>query len=79
MIGVHRAFKLLSKARRSKMHVHFTVLDIHTGVLARDLCIMMLLDDLVEGRGDSAAQAEIRLTIFYTFAGVAMPSNCYAR
>lgn len=47
------------------MHVHFTLLDIHTGVLARDLCIMMLLDDLVEGRC-YVAQVEIRLTIFYT-------------
>jgi len=61
------------------MHVHFTLLDIHTGVLARDLCIMMLLDHLIEGKGDPVAQEEIKFTVFYTFEGVAMPPYCYAR
>jgi len=79
IIGANRARKSLSKAQRSRIHVHITLLDINAGVLARDICIMMLLHDLAEKQLDSVTRCEIKATIFYTFAGIAMPSYCYLR
>jgi hypothetical protein len=81
LIGVHRAFAKLPSAKHSKkFKVHITMLDIHPGALARDLCIMMLLNELCEMTGDSAITAtEIKATIFYTYVGVVMPAYCHER
>ncbi|KAL6298482.1 hypothetical protein BKA93DRAFT_65275 [Sparassis latifolia] len=78
LIGLHHAFQKLNKPKRSKLHVHMTLLDIHPAMLARDLCIFMLVNELMECT-DSTAQTEIRATLMYTFAGVVMPRYCLER
>jgi hypothetical protein len=65
---------------RSKLKVHITLLDIHPVALARDLCILMLLNELCEMKAQSNVEAtELKATIFYVYIGVVMPSYCHDR
>jgi hypothetical protein len=65
---------------RSKLKVHITLLDIHPVVFARDLCILMLLNELCEMKKQSTVEAtEVKTTIFYVYVGVVMPSYCHDR
>ncbi|KII91875.1 hypothetical protein PLICRDRAFT_157310 [Plicaturopsis crispa FD-325 SS-3] len=79
VIGTHRAWKTLNKSKRNKFKLHMTLLDIHPAALVRDLCIMMLIDALIEGKQDAVSQVEIKATIFYTYLGVVLPSYCHER
>lgn len=56
------------------MRVHITLLDIHAGILARDLCVLMLLDQLRNRKLTSIEKIEIKATLMYTFSGISMPS-----
>jgi hypothetical protein len=56
-----------------------TLLDVHPGALARDLCIMMLLHALSEEKQSETNQIEIKATIFYTYLGAVLPGYCYER
>ncbi|TCD64568.1 hypothetical protein EIP91_003895 [Steccherinum ochraceum] len=79
--GAHLNFQKLSKSKKSKFKVHFTLLDVHPTALARDLCMFLLLDELArkEGSYDEETVAEIKATIFYTFLGIIVPPYCHAR
>ncbi|KAJ7483291.1 hypothetical protein FB451DRAFT_1234002 [Mycena latifolia] len=80
LVGLHRAHKKLDKERQEAFRIHITLLDIHPAVLARDLCMLLLLDQLVDTPDvSSTTKAEILSTMFYTFAGVVMPEYCYSR
>ncbi|KAJ7780170.1 hypothetical protein DFH07DRAFT_465077 [Mycena maculata] len=80
LVGVHRAHKKLDKKRQAAFRVHITLLDIHPAALARDLCMLLLLDQLVDTSPEnSVTRAEILATLFYTFAGVVMPGYCFSR
>ncbi|TCD64576.1 hypothetical protein EIP91_003904 [Steccherinum ochraceum] len=81
IIGIHAAFNRLSKNKKSKFRTHFTLLDIHPTALARDLCMFLLLDELLrkEGSYDQETVIEIKATIFYTFLGVIVPPYCHRR
>ena len=56
-----------------------TLLDLHPMALARDLCMLYLLDDLAQQDLAEDDRAEIIATIFYHFAGVACPPYCQER
>lgn len=79
MIGLHQTFKQLTPAKQSEFKVHFTLLDIQPTALARDLCILLLLDDLITGDYSTEETAEIRATLFYVYVAPIMPSYCYER
>ncbi|KAJ6520693.1 hypothetical protein DFH09DRAFT_1426866 [Mycena vulgaris] len=78
LVGAHRALKALPKDKRSAMRLHLTLLDIHPSALARDLVVLMLLNDCMTG-GDPAALAETKATLMYTYAGAVMPLYAHAR
>ncbi|KAJ7500536.1 hypothetical protein B0H11DRAFT_1995698 [Mycena galericulata] len=79
LIGGHRIYKALPKDKRSAMRMHLTLLDIHPSALARDLVVLMLLNDLMEPNVAPDALAEIKATLMYTYAGALMPPYAYAR
>lgn len=56
-----------------------TMLDIHPHALARDLCILMLLDALMDSTRSENERTEIKATIFYTYVGVVHPEYCSIR
>ncbi|KAK0442712.1 uncharacterized protein EV420DRAFT_1752253 [Desarmillaria tabescens] len=79
LIGLGRAFAEIGKNKRKKFRAHLTLLDIHPSVLARDLCFLILLDNLVSGKYDEKEQVEIKATLFYSYIGIVMPDYCYQR
>ncbi|KAF5371689.1 hypothetical protein D9758_003390 [Tetrapyrgos nigripes] len=78
MIGIHRAYERLSKLHKKELNVHLTLLDIHPTALARDLIIMLLLEDLISAKSRTECD-EIKATILYTFASALMPPVCFQR
>ncbi|KAF8827058.1 hypothetical protein HHX47_DHR5000531 [Lentinula edodes] len=78
MIGLKKAHEKLRPAQQKDINVHLTLLDIHPTALARDLCIMMLLDDLIHN-AKTPLEEEILAALFYTYAGVVMPDKCAQR
>lgn len=54
------------------------MLDIHDGMMARDLCILMLLYEY-NSTSDEKVRVEISATLMYTYLGAIMPSYCYER
>ncbi|KAI0366581.1 hypothetical protein BV20DRAFT_1124210 [Pilatotrama ljubarskyi] len=78
LVGLHDAYKKLSKAKRVRLHAHLTMLDIHDATIARDMCMLMLLDQLANTT-DPAERVEIKATLMYMFLAAVMPSYCYER
>ena len=79
LIGGRKAYEDLTKAKQPKFHLHITLLDIHPGILARDLCIMMLVDSLRNCDAASPVATEIRATLFYAYVSPVMPAYCHDR
>ncbi|KAF8876829.1 hypothetical protein BD779DRAFT_1677583 [Infundibulicybe gibba] len=69
----------LPRSKRDSFQLHITMLDIHPATLARDLCVMLLLDQLLSVGKDGIEKAEVMATIFYTYVAVVMPSYCETR
>ncbi|KAI9060061.1 hypothetical protein FKP32DRAFT_1656899 [Trametes sanguinea] len=78
LAGLHKAYKKLSKLKKAKFRAHLTLLDVHEGTIARDLCIFMLLQALMD-ESDPVARTELQATLTYTYCGAAMPDYCYNR
>lgn len=76
---MHRASKALSKSKRSHLKLHLTGLDIHPQAIARDLVMLLLLDEIVEGKLSKEMQTEVKATFFYMFTAAIMPSYCHQR
>ncbi|KAI0719796.1 hypothetical protein C8T65DRAFT_736355 [Cerioporus squamosus] len=76
--GLSTACSNLPKAKKAKFHAHLTLLDINATMIARDLCVFLLLHEL-NNTSDATARAEIKATLMYMFCGAAMPSYCYDR
>ncbi|KAI0357701.1 hypothetical protein OH77DRAFT_1475432 [Trametes cingulata] len=74
--GLYDAYKKLSAPNQSAFRAHLTLLDIHPTAIARDLCMLMLLDELIRTT-DTFTCLEIKATFMYTFCAAAMPSYCY--
>ncbi|KAJ7036536.1 hypothetical protein C8F04DRAFT_953716 [Mycena alexandri] len=79
LVGLHRAHQKMDEKRQGAFRVHITLLDIHPAPLARDLCMILLLDEMITAGDNSIVKAELLSTMFYTFAGVVMPGYCYNR
>lgn len=78
--GMSRTHAKLPRSKLKAFRVHMTLLDVHPGALLRDLCVFMLVNDLIEMTdNDPIAKAEILSTILYTFFGAAMPEYCHRR
>ncbi|KAI0357691.1 hypothetical protein OH77DRAFT_1435494 [Trametes cingulata] len=76
--GLHDAYRRLPADKQRIFHTHLTMLDIHDGTIARDLCMLMLLDQLVNAP-EAALRAEIIATLMYVFVAPVTPSYCYDR
>ncbi|KAJ6507320.1 hypothetical protein C8R47DRAFT_1100924 [Mycena vitilis] len=80
LVGLHRAHKKMDRKRQAAFRVHITLLDIHPAALARDLCMLLLLNQLMDTPlENSETRTELLATLFYTFAGVVMPGYCFSR
>lgn len=79
IIGLKKAYATLDEQRRSSFNAHITLVDIHPTALARDLCLLLLLDDLLNDQHSEMDKVEIHATLFYAYVGVIMPSYCYQR
>lgn len=77
--GYRQALLELPESERSSCHVHITLNDIHPAVLARNLVLFQLLNDLKNETGTTLEEYETNATLMYTYWGVAMPSYCFAR
>ncbi|KAI0634386.1 hypothetical protein C8Q77DRAFT_1217561 [Trametes polyzona] len=78
IVGLHAAYKRLPRAKQAVLRTHLTLLDIHPTAIARDLCMLMLLDDL-NHTTNHTVRAEIKATLMYSFCGAVMPGYCYER
>ncbi len=72
----------MTPEKREVTNVHFTLLDIHPTVLARDLCLFMMIEELIhlrERAHDEVEEVEIKATLLYIWMGAIIPSYCHAR
>ncbi|KAF8210815.1 hypothetical protein K438DRAFT_1569292, partial [Mycena galopus ATCC 62051] len=79
LVGAHQAVKALPKDKRSAVRIHLTLLDIHPSALARDLVVLMLLNDCMTPGISPTLLVELKATLMYTYAGSVMPSYAHAR
>jgi hypothetical protein len=78
LITAFRRWQNLRPERKKKFKMHMTWLDIHAGVIARDLILLSLVDQLVtSGSSMTAVEvAEVKATIMYIFIAPIMPPYC---
>ena len=79
LIDLHDTYKQLSNAKRDTLGIHITMLDHHPAILARDLCILMLLDQLTDDHLEVSERLEVEATLVYTYCGMLLPSYCDKR
>jgi hypothetical protein len=76
---LHKAYNQLSELEKDDFHTHLTLLDIHPTALARDLLVLVLLDELMSAEKSELELEVTKATIFYTTAAAIMPPICYAK
>ncbi|KAF9026023.1 hypothetical protein BDZ89DRAFT_1067865 [Hymenopellis radicata] len=79
VVGLSQARLKLNKRKRQVMRAHLTMNDIHPSALARDLCMLFLLDELSSNRDNEIKEAELKMTLLSIWMGLIMPSYCYIR
>lgn len=79
LVDLQNVFQNLNKTKQKAFHAHITMLDHHPGILARDLTILMLLDQLIDGGLDATARLEIETTLSYTYTSLLLPAYCSER
>lgn len=79
MLGIDRLEKGMSGEKTRTYHA--TINDIKTSVLARDLLMFHLLDDLAAAVGPSSGEirTELLATIFFLYVGALMPKYIFDR
>ncbi|KAK0213969.1 hypothetical protein IW262DRAFT_1300749 [Armillaria fumosa] len=68
--GLHQAFTKINAKKRKALKVHFTLNDLHPRALARDLCLLFLIEDFILMRSqekNKLREADIKATVLYTF------------
>lgn len=70
------AYTALPQSKKAVFRTHLTMLDIHEVAIARDLCMLILLDDLNRTR-EPTMRDEIKATLMYMFLAPVMPSYCH--
>ncbi|KAJ7579195.1 hypothetical protein C8J56DRAFT_965062 [Mycena floridula] len=78
LAGFHKEYTELDAQRQRWFKLHFTLLDLHPTALARDLCLLVLLEQLTTDISPEDA-IEIKATIFYMWLGIIMPDYCENR
>ena len=68
-----------SRPQLASKKYHFTLLDLKPSMLARDLIIFSMLDDISRLSKDSPAEIDTLLTLFYTWSGFIMPAHAIER
>jgi hypothetical protein len=68
-----------SKNEEPYKNYHFTTVDIHSAAIARNLVMLLLLDELSELAHDieRAESSEILLCVFYTYVSLIMPNSLH--
>ncbi|KAK0461720.1 uncharacterized protein EV420DRAFT_124965 [Desarmillaria tabescens] len=82
IIGFRKDYVKMTPEKRDATNVHFTLLDIHPTVLARDLCLFMMVEELIalrERAHDELEEVEIKATLLYIWMGAIIPSYCHVR
>ncbi|KAK7020202.1 hypothetical protein VNI00_017815 [Paramarasmius palmivorus] len=79
IIGIGQTYKTLSKDQQKSFGVHLTLNDINATILARGLCLFLLLDELASAQGDQEKEAELKMTLLCTWLGFIMPEYCFVR
>ncbi|KAJ3551566.1 hypothetical protein NM688_g4626 [Phlebia brevispora] len=79
LIGLRDTYTKLSKPKKKALHVHMTMLDHHPAILARDLCILMLLVQLTDDSISAETRLEMETTAAYTYSAQVMPPYSAAR
>ncbi|KAK0230370.1 hypothetical protein IW262DRAFT_397327 [Armillaria fumosa] len=83
IIGLSQTFLELTSKKREASKFHFTLLDIHPTTIARNLCLFLMINELImmplRKHTDGAEEAEIKATIFYVWMGVVLPPYCNVR
>ncbi|KAJ6580630.1 hypothetical protein B0H19DRAFT_1369180 [Mycena capillaripes] len=79
LVGAHRAYKALPKEKRSAVRIHLTLLDHHPSALARDLVVLMLMNECMAAGVSPTTLAEIKATLMYTYNNGIMPPYAHAR
>lgn len=79
VIGIRKAYDKLNVNRRQVMKVHIVMNDIHPTALARDLCVLALLDETASASGNKALVAELKMTILCLWMGFIMPPYSFTR
>ncbi|TCD64567.1 hypothetical protein EIP91_003894 [Steccherinum ochraceum] len=79
IIGLHAAYKKLDEPEKAAFKVHITALDLQPSVLARDLCLLLLLDQLARAEKGTELRAELLATVLYVYLGVVIPPYCHTR
>lgn len=74
--GVFDAYIALPRSKKAVFRTHLTMLDIHEAAIARDLCMLILLDDLNRAY-EPNMRDEIKSTLMYMFLAPVMPSYCH--
>lgn len=79
IIGLSQARLKLNKRKRQAMQAHLTMNDIHPSALARDLCLLSLLDELSTSQDNQIKVAEVKMTLISLWMGCIMPLYCFTR
>jgi hypothetical protein len=68
-----------SKKKEDQKDYHFTIVDIKSPAVARDLVVLMLLDELSELAHDAAKAkaSKVLMCLFYTYLSAIMPSSLH--
>ncbi|EIM87131.1 uncharacterized protein STEHIDRAFT_167970 [Stereum hirsutum FP-91666 SS1] len=80
IIGLQKASaSSLSRKRSLTLKAHMTLIDVQPTILARNLCLFMLLDELMNRSVLDENTIIIKATLFYAYVGVLMPDYCYTK
>ncbi|OJT04030.1 hypothetical protein TRAPUB_5266 [Trametes pubescens] len=75
--GVFDAYKALPRTKQAIFRTHLTMLDIHEAAIARDLCMLILLDNL-NHTNEPKTRDEIKSTLMYMFLAPVMPNYSHS-
>ncbi|KII90183.1 hypothetical protein PLICRDRAFT_40377 [Plicaturopsis crispa FD-325 SS-3] len=77
LIGLGRM--KLSPQKREALKAHVTLLDIHPAMMARNVLLFMMLNEIVENKVEGLDRLEVSAAITYLWLGVVMPPYCERR
>ena len=79
IIRLSQARLKLNKRKRQAMQAYLTMNNVHTSALARDLCLLSLLDELSSLQDSQTKVAEVKMMLISLWMGCIMPLYCFTR